>query len=72
MSAATAHIVVAALAVYLAAGVAVALPLVIFGLRRLDAATHGAPWTFRVLVFPGAVALWPFLLRRWLILRRGA
>ena len=34
------------------------------GLRRLDAAAGAGPWGFRVLVSPGLVALWPWLLRR--------
>ena len=34
------------------------------GLPRLDSVTAKAPWGFRVLVSPGLIALWPFLLPR--------
>lgn len=34
------------------------------GLARLDAAAGAGPWGFRLLVSPGLVALWPWLLRR--------
>jgi len=32
------------------------------GLQRLDHAAGSGPWGFRVLVSPGLVALWPWLL----------
>jgi hypothetical protein len=51
---------------YLAIGLVVALYLLIRGLSRLDPAAMGATRGFRVLVFPGLVALWPLLLRKWL------
>ena len=54
-----------ALAVYLACGVVFAIPFVLMGVRRIDPhATHGS-WSFRVLIFPGTVLLWPVLVRRW-------
>ena len=34
------------------------------GLARLDAAAGAGPWGFRVLISPGLVALWPWLLLR--------
>ena len=34
------------------------------GLRRLDAGAAAGPWGFRVLISPGLVALWPWLLVR--------
>jgi hypothetical protein len=55
-------IVLIALAVYAAAGVAVAA----FGVGRV--LPEPAPVTVgaRVLIFPGAAALWPYVLLRWL------
>ena len=47
-------------------GSILAVPLLAFGLGRIDPAAKAAPWTFRALVAPGVVALWPFLLLRWL------
>jgi hypothetical protein len=70
MSYEIAHRVLLVLAAYLAIGSVVAAPFVIYGIGRVDAAARHVPWTFRILVVPGVVALWPFLLRRWLSSRR--
>jgi hypothetical protein len=43
-----------------------AILFVCFGAGRIDASAKGAPIFFRLLILPGAAALWPVLLRRWL------
>ncbi len=54
------------LAVYLAAGLLVAVPFVIIGVQRIDPqAAHGT-WGFRCLILPGVTAFWPWLLWRWI------
>lgn len=59
---------VQAVAVYLAFGLLFALVCHVFGLSKIDAGVKGAgPW-FRLLVTPGLVALWPWVLILW---RRG-
>ena len=57
-------IVVYAILLYALAGLMVAVAFVTFGIGRVLAAsfTPGA----RFLIFPGAVALWPYVLLRWL------
>jgi hypothetical protein len=50
---------------YLAVGAIVAVAFVASGIGRVDVAARGAPWTFRLLVVPGAIALWPVVLRLW-------
>ena len=55
-----------AIATYLAIGLLVAVPFLIFGIGRIDPAAKAAPLTFRALVLPGVVAMWPFMLQRWL------
>ena len=54
------------LQVYLAIGLIAATALLVRGLGRLDPAADGASLGFRAIVFPGLVALWPLLVRRWL------
>ena len=63
-------IVLIALALYAAAGVAVAAAFVLFGVARV--LPEPAPVTVgaRILIFPGAAALWPYVLIRWLKARR--
>jgi hypothetical protein len=65
-----AMIVLIGLALYAAAGVAVAGAFVVLGVTRV--LPEPAPVTVgaRVLIFPGAVALWPYVLVRWLTSHR--
>lgn len=69
MSTALAGWIVAALGAYLALGLLVAVPFAIAGAGRLDPAARAGTWGFRVLIVPGAAALWPWIAWRWL---RGA
>ena len=55
---------------YAAAGVLAAIALHAVGLRRIDPAVRGAGVAFRILTTPGIVALWPWLVVRWM--RAGA
>jgi hypothetical protein len=54
------------LALYAGLGLLFALAFVSKGIERVDPATTGATWGFRLIVLPACVALWPMLLRRWL------
>ena len=56
------------LGLYAAAGLLFALAFVIFGAPRIDASARGSGLAFRLLIFPGSVAMWPLLWSRW---RRG-
>lgn len=58
-----------ALAAYAGVGIVVAVALHAGGLRRIDPAVSGAGWWFRVLITPGLMALWPWMIARW---RRSA
>lgn len=62
--------ILAVLAIYVAIGSILAVPFVIFGIGRVDHAAKDTPFTFRVLVLPGVIALWPLMLRRWLSPKR--
>jgi len=61
--------VLAGAALYLALGVAFAVPFVLAWVRRVDPDAERGTWGFRALIFPGAVALWPLMWRR---VRQGA
>lgn len=64
-----AQIIVAVVTAYLFMGFVFALFFVTVGAGRVDSAARGAPWGFRVLIFPGAAALWPLLMHRLISVR---
>jgi hypothetical protein len=55
---------------YLIAGLLFSVAFVTRLIGRLDESAVGAPWSFRLLIFPGCVALWPILLNRYQKIRR--
>jgi hypothetical protein len=55
-----------ALAIYAGAGVVVALAFVTFGITRVLGEPMPVTTGARALIFPGAAALWPYVLVRWL------
>jgi membrane protein implicated in regulation of membrane protease activity len=59
-------LVVDALYLYGIAGLVFAIAFVTTGVKRIDSQAIGSGVGFRVLIFPGAAALWPLLLRRWI------
>jgi len=67
----TVVVLVALFEIYVALGVLFAVAFVTAGVGRIDPVARDGTWGFRVLVFPGAAALWPLLLARWLAARRS-
>ena len=56
---------VAAFEAYAIAGVVFAAVFLTRGIAQVDPRVVGAPWTLRLLILPGIVALWPLFARRW-------
>jgi hypothetical protein len=54
------------LAIYLFAGLVFAIPFIAKGVTKIDEGTHGASWGFRIIIMPGTIVFWPFLLNKWL------
>lgn len=52
--------------IYAAIGIAFGVWFAASGVGKLDSAATHAPWSFRLIVMPGAAALWPLLLKRCL------
>jgi hypothetical protein len=61
-----AALVVYALALYVLLGVGVAVAFVLLGVTRILPQPATVTIPARVLLFPGSVALWPIVVRRWL------
>lgn len=57
--------IIAAIFVYGALGVFVAVPMVLRGVNRLDPAAADGTLGFRLLAIPGIMVLWPLVLFRW-------
>ena len=53
-------------AIYLLAGLLFVIPFVIKGVNKIDEGTHGATWGFRIIIIPGSIVFWPFLLKKWI------
>ncbi|MDX2238120.1 MAG: hypothetical protein NW203_11200 [Hyphomonadaceae bacterium] len=64
MSEAAARAIWAGVGVYAALGLIVAAALLTVGLKRIDVQAARAPWRVKLLIAPGAVALWPLLALR--------
>lgn len=50
---------------YLLAGFVFAILFLSKGIEKVDTAAHGSGLGFRLIIFPGTVALWPVLLKKW-------
>lgn len=60
-----ANALVIAVYLYVTLGVLVAMVVIGFALERVDSEAQGAGLGFRLIIFPGAVALWPLLIKRF-------
>ena len=58
-------ILLEALAAYAVVGSLIAIPFVVFGISQVMPRASVTPGA-RLLLLPGAVALWPLVLARWL------
>ena len=61
-----AELLVDALTAYALAGAVFAVAFATMGVQRVDSVAEHAPFGFRLIILPGAAALWPLLLARWL------
>ena len=60
------NIVLIIVAIYLLAGLVFAIPFILKGVTKIDEGAHGSKWGFRIIIIPGTIVFWPFLLKRWL------
>lgn len=61
-----AELLVAAIELYVLAGVLFGLLFIPRAAGRMDPGLTHAPFAVRLVIFPGVVALWPLFTRRWL------
>ena len=53
-------------AIYLLFGLLFAIAFAVKGVTVVDEGAHGSSTGFRIIIFPGAVLLWPLLLKKWI------
>jgi hypothetical protein len=58
-------ILVYALVLYAGLGVVIGFVFVVFGVTRVLGGSYAVTLGARILLFPGAAALWPYVLVRW-------
>jgi hypothetical protein len=63
-------IVLLAVELYAAVGVVIAVAFLAFGVTRVLPTPSSVTMGARIMLFPGALALWPCVLIRWLKSRR--
>jgi hypothetical protein len=61
------HIIIWLIEVYLLCGIVFAVPFLITGLSVIDENAAGSKFGFRLIILPGTIVFWPFLLRKWLV-----
>ena len=61
-----AAVILALAGLYTVAGIVFAVAFVIRGASRIDPATRGAGVLVRAMWLPGAAALWPVLVKKWI------
>ena len=66
MTVAHAQLLVQTITIYVGAGAVFAVLFLWRWVGQLDSAAEHGTWGFRVLVFPGVAALWPFFVVRLL------
>ena len=60
------YAILVTVAVYLFAGLVFAIPFILKGVTKIDEGAHGTKWGFRIIIIPGTIVFWPFLLKRWI------
>ena len=52
--------------IYLLLGLIFAIPFVIKGAQKIDHGADGGSIGFRIIIIPGTMIFWPFLLKKWI------
>ena len=52
--------------IYLCCGIVFSIAFLVKGISRIDETTYNSTWGFKIIIIPGAIALWPLLLQKWI------
>jgi hypothetical protein len=56
---------------YIIVGAFFSLPFLIKWLPSMDEAAHDAHWSFKIVLLPGTIVLWPLLLAKFIHFRKS-
>ncbi len=65
-----AMMILTAIGLYVASGLVFGIVFVTRLIRTVDEGSAGSPWTFRLVILPGCIVLWPILLWKYFKVRR--
>jgi hypothetical protein len=60
------EIILTAISIYLICGFVFAVAFVIKGIDKVDEGAHGSTIGFRIIIIPGVIVFWIFLLKKWM------
>ena len=60
------EILTAIVAIYLACGLLFTIPFITKGVTDIDEGAIGSSIGFRIIIIPGTIVFWPFLLKKWI------
>ena len=63
---ATINTILILVATYLLPGLFFVIPFIVKGVTRIDEGAKGSKWGFRMIIIPGVIVFWPFLLKKWM------
>jgi hypothetical protein len=60
------EVVLIVAAIYLGCGLIFAIPFILKGVTVIDEGADGSSIGFRIIIIPGVIVFWPFLLKKWI------
>ena len=62
--------ILAILLVYVICGLLFVVPFITKGLGRIDEGAKDSTIGFRIIIIPGVIVFWPFLLKKWITVKQ--
>jgi len=62
----TIQLIIYIILVYLLIGIVFSIFFYLKGIKKVDEVAIGSTFGFKLIVFPGIVVFWPFLLTKWI------
>lgn len=60
------EVILLTIVAYLLCGLLFVVPFIIKGVMIIDEGVKGSSIGFRIIIIPGVIVFWPFLLKKWI------